>query len=167
MGKQVNFYLLPDDAAKLEAKLRDKEPLIVLHSRSDSSMPRALAHLNFEENGRRWLYFYLVRPEDLNDVVMRHVPAQGYWVVDALRSPVIEFTQCFFDGHDLRRGRIYYVDNFYGVNGKLIEKTEPFKKWARSVFATTKKILSKYDSYFYIGEETKTWLAGSGGALVE
>lgn len=166
MGKQVNFYLIHADTVKLEAKLRDITPLIVLHSRSDSSIPRVLEHLDHEEHGQYWLYFYLVRPEDFNNVVMRHVPAQGYWTVDVLMSPVIEFQRCFSDGHNLKRGRIYYVDKFYGANDELVEKTESFRKWVKSILSTTKKGLSKHDSY-YIGEATKAWLTTSGGALVQ
>ena len=48
-----------------------------------------------------------------------HVPAQI--------SPVVELTRCFFDGHILRRGRLYFVDRYYGTNGDWIEKPEGSK----------------------------------------
>jgi hypothetical protein len=163
MSKQVNFYVTPEDTTLLEDSLRDIESFVVLHSRSDSSKPRILANLDYIENGQQWLYLFLVRPDDLDSVSMRYVPAQDYWTVDVLKSPVIELNRCFFDGQILRRGRIYYIGKFYGTNDELIAKPEPFQKWANSVFKTTKKALNKINSD-YFGRNAQEWLT-SGGAL--
>ena len=161
MGKQINFFLLPSDLTKLENKLKDTCSLIILHNKSDSSTPRKLMNLNLIENNHRWLFYYLVRPDDIGSLVINYVPKQNYWVIDVLRSPVIEVTSCFFDGQNLRRGRIYYIDKFYGENDEVVEKPENFKKWAQQIFSVTKKNLLKFDKD-YIGEEAKKWLDQSG-----
>ena len=106
MGHQVNFYLDPRDTEQIESVLRSLGPMLVLHSRSPRPEPKLLDHLTHEEQGQPWLFYHLVRPEHLGAVVLGHVPAQGYWTVDVLNSPVIEFTRCFFDGTILRRGRL-------------------------------------------------------------
>lgn len=165
MGKQVNFYLLPADIAILEEKIRDIDSLVVLHSRSNISKPRELANLELLEEGQHWLYFYLVRPEDLDSVQMRHVPAQNYWTVDVLKSPVIELQRCFWDGQVLRRGRVYYQDKFFGDDNELIEKSESFQRWAKWIFKTIKQSLDKVD-HDYLGYNAKRWLS-TGGTFIQ
>jgi hypothetical protein len=165
MGKQVNFYLIPDEIAQLEEKLRAlKEPFVIIHNRSSNSEPRILSNLNFIEDDHRWLFYYLVRKDDYASILMRNVPEQNYWVIDNLRSPVIEFNSCFYDGSILRRGRLYYIESYYGIDDELVAKPEPFRKWAKSVLSLTKKNLEKFNND-YIGEKTKHWVKQGGKLL--
>lgn len=164
MGHQVNFYLDGADTISLEERIRGLGPLAILHSLSPGPEPRVLDGVNFEENGRPWLFLFLVRPEDLPAVKTREVPAQGHWTIDDLRSPVVELNRCFFDGKILRRGRVYYLDGFY-VGQEWQDKPDSFRKWAKAVLATTKKGLKKHESE-YIGPGAAAWLASAGGKLV-
>lgn len=161
MGKQINFYLLPSDITMLESKLKNACALTILHGRSNSSTPRELPNLDLVENNHRLLFYYLVRPDDIESLVINFVPKQNYWVIDVLCSPVIEFTSCFFDGQNLRRGRIYCVEKYYGKNGEIVEKSESFKKWVQQIFSVTKKNLLKFDTD-YIGQGAKQWTEQSG-----
>lgn len=158
MGHQVNFYLTHSDTECLEKVLRGVTPLMLLHSISHTSEPRVLDSSNFKENDQPWLYYFLVLPEDLERVVMRHVPAQGYWTVDVIKSPVVEFNRCFTRGRLLRRGRLYYVDRYYGSDDALLDKSEAFRKWAKSLLATTKKSLKK-QGLDYLGSDAAHLLA--------
>lgn len=164
MGHQVNFYLCPTDLRSIECTLREVGPLTILHSRSSNPKPRNVESLELNENGQLWLYFYLVRPEDIRSVTMTHIPAQAYWTVDVLRSPVVEFNRCFFDEIVLRRGRLYYIDKFYGSDGTTLEKPMEFVTWAKSLLLTTKKALKRHGSD-YIGPDAKEWLLSSEGSL--
>ena len=165
MGHQANFYATPPDIAELESVIRELEPIVVLHDRSQTMNPRTLASLRFSENAEPLLFYYLVRKADLPEVVTRHVPAQGYWTVDVLRSPVVEFNSCYFDHRILRRGRVYYVDGFYGEDGTWIEKPESFQSWAKAVLRATRKSLKKYATD-YIGKDAMAWLTREDGKLV-
>lgn len=156
MGHQLNFFLTPRDTAGLESRLREIGPLVVLHKQAPTSQPRVLPNIECVDSGRRWLYFCLVRPDDLPSVVMRHVPAQGYWTVDELRSPAIELTACYFDDRILRRGRLYYVDKYYGTDGAQVKKPDDFLAWAKAVLAATRKHLIRVGSD-YAGAEALEW----------
>jgi hypothetical protein len=116
--------------------------------------------------GEDWLHLFLVRPDDVEQVVARHVPAQGYWSVDALPSPVVEFQRCFFDGKVLRRGRVYFVENYYDSSGVLVQKPEPFRKWAQAVLGLVRRKLHRQGPD-YIGADAKMWLSSGEGALVD
>lgn len=165
MSHQVNFYLTPRDTVALEAEMRRLATYVILCSRSATAQPRVLPALDHEEAGQPWLYFHMVLPEDLPLVSTRHVPAQGYWTIDVIKSPTIEINRCFFDGHVLRRGRLYYVDKFHGPGDGLISKSDIFCRWAKSVFSVTKKFLLRRGTD-YIGPDASSWLESSGGKLV-
>lgn len=165
MGHQVNFYLDQDDTKKIESVLRSIGPLLVLHSRSGQPEPRVVDCLLHDEDSRSWLFYHLVRPEDLDGVNLRHVPAQGYWTVDVLTSPVVEFNGCFFDGAILRRGRVYYVDGFYDANQQWKMKSTGFRDWAKAALGGTRKALKKHQSD-YIGTGAEAWRASGVGKLV-
>jgi hypothetical protein len=135
-----------------------------LHSLSEEDRPIILSSTAVNEGGKRWLFFYMVRSEDLQSVVMRNIPAQGRWTVDVLRSPVIELSRSFFDGEILRRGRLYVVDGFFDSNERWVEKGDSFRQWAGLILSATRKRLTKYKTD-YIGPSARRWL-DSGGKLV-
>lgn len=166
MSHQFSFYLTPTDTDDLEARLRNVAPLLVLHSRSSTCRPQVLDSLNYLIDGKPWLFLYLVRPEDIDAVVMRHVPAQGYWTVDDEYSPVIEVTRCYFDGSILRCGRMYFVNSYYKNDESLYRKPEDFLAWGKKIFASAKKTLKK-DGHYYMGADAIAWLAREQGRLVD
>jgi len=92
MGQQVNFYLSPADLRALEERIRKCGEFLILHSRSPEAKPRIVSSLDFEENGEKWLFFFLVRPAELASIQMHEVAKQNYWAIDDLHSPVVEFT---------------------------------------------------------------------------
>jgi hypothetical protein len=165
MSHQVYYFLTPTDISTLENWLRDLSDLCILHSHSSEPAPRIVESLNLEEDGKRWLFYFITRSDFVDQIVTRHIPAQNRWTLDELRSPIIEFSACFFDGQILREGRMYYVDGFYGANGRWEDKPESFRTWAKSVFAKAKKMLKRRND-FYIGPDAENWLATSTGKLV-
>jgi len=170
MGHQTHFYLTPKDTADLEQRLRERTDFVILHARSASASPRMVDSLNFYESGKQWYFLFLARPEDLNAVVTRHIPEQGYWTVQESPSPVVQFRCCSFDGKTLKAGRVYYNDQFLPRGGdQWVEKPEAFRKWAKMVQATVKKSLKRRDSKYveYIGADAQAWLDAGGGQLVD
>jgi hypothetical protein len=164
MGHQLRVYLTPTDTAELAREISHLEPVAILHSRSPSAKPRIAPSLTLVEDGKPWLFYYLVRESELLDVVTRHIPAQDHWIVDVVKSPVIEFNACYFNNKILRQGRIYYVDGFYGADSTWIEKPEAFRLWAAGVLKTTKNVLRRNGSE-YIGETALAWLERENGRL--
>lgn len=158
--------MTPKDTDLVEARLQQRESFVVLHSDSTVASPRMLDSIDFNENGSPWLFLFLARPEDVDQIVTTYVPNQNHWTIDSLRSPVIELTRSFFDSQTLRRGRVYYVDGFYGSDQTWTEKDATFKKWAKSIFSTMKRCLRRRGSD-YIGDDALSWLESSGGKLIE
>jgi hypothetical protein len=166
MGHQINFYLSPADTATVWLELRKTDSVQLLHSRSPTAQPRLLGTSDLLDNIEPWLFYFLVKSDDVNSVVMRHVPAQGYWTVDVVQSPVVELIKCFFDGQIIRRGRLYYTDKYYAPDGQLTRKSDLFVKWAKSLFATTRKCLTKQGGD-YVGKDAAQWIAASSVELAQ
>lgn len=162
MGKQINFYMTPEDICDLENLIFNIEETIILSDRSNNFLPRISNSLTCDEYGQMQLFYYLARKKDLENIFMKHVSEQNYWAIDAVRSPVIEYTGCFYDGRILAPGRIYYIDKYYSDSGEIIEKSHDFKIWAKSVFRQTRKVLLKQEGNFrFIGKKAKALLEAS------
>ena len=132
------------------------EELLILHSRSDKPKPRIVESTDFKENGKQWLFYYLIRPDDLSTLTLEEVPEQRCWSIDVLSAPVVELSRCYFDGKILRRGRLYYTQGFYGEDDRWVEKPEPFRSWAKRLLAAAHRTLKfDHDVSAYVGPEAE------------
>ena len=152
MGHQIRFFLGPNDLSELETRLRSVEEMAILYSRSPKPEPKIVDSISFTENGALWA-LYLARASDLPDVKLKHVPAQGYWVVENLFSPVVEVSRCYYDGKVLKQGRLYYTDGFYD-DSEWVEKPPAFTAWAKRLFTAARKTLKNDKELMaYVGSE--------------
>ncbi|MBV8731721.1 MAG: hypothetical protein JO336_18090 [Acidobacteriia bacterium] len=166
MGKQIQLYLIPEDIALFEEKLRSNDIAIIrrysLDPRpviSDTIVVKATETVGADG--------FLVRHGDIGDVGLQYVPERAHWVVDGLRSPVIEFFGCNFDGKTLKRGRLFYETGFYEISGLRVEKPKTFQNWAMDVFKLARKMFMKDEKLgAYIGENTSQWQSEAHGILV-
>lgn len=147
---QINFYLHPDDQASFEAALRGCGELLVLQGLEASTRPVLSTTTSILEMGRENLRIYLVRPQDIGSVCGRQQPS-GAWTVDAMKSPVVEFSRCYFDGTGMRRGRLYAIFKYLGEDGQKVSKTKDFLQWARCLIKAARHSLTKRDDGDYVG----------------
>jgi hypothetical protein len=159
MGRQINFYLLPEDTDIIEKVLREKVEISFWEDISNSPAPEEASSLKIESMGKSPLTVYLSLPKHGKDIVCKQVQNQGYWTVDDLRSPVLEFSRCYFDGVVLRRGRFFYQTGYYGDDDNWVDKPESFIKWAEKIFRLLKKLLKKPSGQdYYFGEQALKWI---------
>jgi hypothetical protein len=155
LGRQIQLYLTPSDLVRHEAVLREKVEFVALHYRSDGPYPSMAPSFEVEEMGNTWLTLFLVRPDDIDALQFREVPAQKYWTVDVLNDPVIEFSRPYFDGSLMRRGRLYYQPGFYNKDDAWVEKPKAYLEWADRIFRATRKVLHRDSSLdAYCGPES-------------
>jgi hypothetical protein len=154
MNAQQNFFVLPEEMREVEQRLQSRLRIQVVSERAESSTPKLIGMVSYElsDQPRRC---YLVSPDLVNSIVMRYVPAQGYWTIDVLKSPVIELDKSFFDGRILKPGRMYCESQFLDDSGELVVKPEIFLKWSKSVMNSLRKSLVKNGrSIYYVGGDT-------------
>ncbi|MEI8197972.1 MAG: hypothetical protein WCI73_18925 [Phycisphaerae bacterium] len=167
MSHQISFYMMSTDLQCALKSILNCGDYVILHSRSHNSKPRILSKVEFEEDEKTWLYYYLARPEDVLSIKMEEVSTQGYWSIDSLYAPVVELHCCAFDNSTIRQGRLYFEDRYYDDKGQKVVKPEPYVRWANCVLATMKKNLKRDSSRdAYVGSEVLTWARDCGGILL-
>lgn len=162
MGRQIRILMLPDDMLALERDLQKFEIRIVP---GDLKEPRLDFFSDFQlrKPGKENLRVYLTRQEDLQSVVIRPSGNGRMWTIDDLRSPVIQFDRCYFDGKIIRKGRFFYDLSWFGSNGKIVSKSEGFQKWAQQMFAfCRKKLVRNAELDAYVGASAMNWLNRGG-----
>lgn len=164
MGKQVNFYMLPEDQLEFEQWLKARGDVCFIKQPLKTSELEIISTLVVPEMGKTWLDVYLARHTDLEDILVTYVSDQKYWLVDNNQSPVIEFGRCYYDGNILGRGRLYIQTGFYGDEEQ--EKEKQFINWADKIL---KWIRTHYNrdskTGYYIGPHAKKWILHKGGLL--
>src|SRR5947199_2595310 len=90
MGRQVIFYMLPDDLLDFEKALRLRGSVRFLNYRQSQPELETIQTLAVPRMGETSVHACLVREADLSDVVVLPIPKQNYWVVDERYSPVVQ-----------------------------------------------------------------------------
>jgi hypothetical protein len=166
MGRQVNFYMLPEDLTVFEEALKEQGQICFLPERLPSPKLQTLSTLAIPEMGKTWLGVYLCRETDLSNIVVKSIPKQEYWTIDENRSPVVQFDRCYYDGRIVRRGRLYFLEGFYNEEGHWVEKSENFIRWAGGLLRWIRKHYKKDPKTgFYVGPYAWEWVSRGIGRL--
>lgn len=153
MGRQVNFFLLPSDLALVEQALRLTGPVVFLPEVVAEPRIETLSSIQLPEErmGKERLRVHVTRPDFLSKIRLRHIPAQGYFIVEP-GSPVIELDRNFFDGQRVRHGRMYFY------TGPNIDPE--FVRWGDKVLRAVRKVLvrSTESKTEYFGPAAIEWM---------
>jgi hypothetical protein len=166
MGRQIQLYLAPADVDQLEDRLKQGGQVVFVARNSPQPHPQSLPTCKKAEAGGVRTSCYLVRREDLDSVVLKHISPEVGWLIDDLRSPVVQFDGGFFDGASLRGGRLFYDTGYFAETGEWVEKPAAFLKWADSVLKLARKVARRDQALgAYVGSHAADWLARTGGQL--
>lgn len=126
MSSQVRLRLRPGDLGELEAELRERGALFLPYTFPSPE----LSFLPALELGKMiWVF----RPDDRDLVRLKHIPQQGYWVVDQLRSPVVEFSHSG-PGSELGQGRLFFRTSYWEDDDTKVAFPAGFVTWAKGIF---------------------------------
>ena len=167
MGHQLNFYLTEQDSQRFESELLAGEDSLIIHNRSRGPFPRVVESTDLVDQGQREVFSFLARRTDLDLVVMKEIPTQGYWTIDDLRSPVVQLIRSVCDRDQIKRGRLFYDASYYDQTGKLVSKDTEFIKWAKGTFSRARRLLT-YNRQLgaYLGAEAVE-LSDKGARFVD
>lgn len=145
MGRQVNFFLSPDDHLAMEAEIRAVGPVSIVEDRTAGGVIQARDSLALVAPGVESLFLCLLRPDDLGQVRIRPIRGRddGAGSIDGMRSPVIECGRCYFDGTLIRQGRLYFETTILSDQHTIEKKPDPFIEWADRVLRRVRKHLTK------------------------
>jgi hypothetical protein len=84
MGRQINFYLHPDDQHDFDTMLKSRGDIVVVpyHHYSDkvSTVPDTIVKDITKEGSR----VYLLRPEDFKELRLKYFEKRNLWFIDEL-----------------------------------------------------------------------------------
>ncbi len=132
MGRQINFFMMPDDIRELDAQIK-KMGLKIL----EYKMPtQEIVQIDSLLDGKI-LKKIIVHPDYLNHIDVKFREKYNNYRIDFFNAPVIEFNRPYFNIADkiLKRGRLYY-----GTYDNPI-KDEHFYKIAEKLFRWTRRNL--------------------------
>jgi len=141
MSKQVTFYLLPDDITLFEAELKAMEDVVFIAEPMYENKLLIVDTLLPQKN--EWRSVSLARKDYLDRVYLKHIDTQNYWLIEDLKSEVIEFSRCYLDGNTLRRGRLYTITGYYNEVSEWKERDPEFIKWVDRIYRKFKKTFKR------------------------
>jgi hypothetical protein len=164
MGRQINFYLHPDDYQEFEDLLKASGDILFLPYYHYDNQVRTVDNtlsVDIKMDGTR---IYLVRRQDLTQIELRHIENFGYWLVDDNHLPVLHYDRCRFDNNKIMRGRLYVEPSFV-KDMQWVNKSKEFISWSDSIIKTARRKLKKYRFDMggwgfseYVGKHAKEWL---------
>jgi len=163
MGRQVNFYMLPDDIAAYEQVLKAEGNVCFLEEMTPTPQIRIIDTLAVPETKNRRLRVYLAQEGDLSGIVTEEVPTQQYWLIDVVQSLAVEFDRSYYNGQILGRGRLYFQTGYYDSNDQCIDKPEEFVRWADRLLRWIRRHYKRNpETGFYLGPHAWEWVARGG-----
>ncbi|HYG75279.1 MAG TPA: hypothetical protein VEK08_09785 [Planctomycetota bacterium] len=155
MGRQLNFFMLPEDIAQFEQFVKTHPNVCFIEERQKTRFPQFVDSLTDKQ-----LRLYLVKKENLNELTFIENAEQGYWEVDqSVYLPAIEFIPSRFDGHILQRGRLFYQTSYYTREGwkeyptTLIKWGDSLLRWLRKNLVSDARIPDR------LGNQAKKWIS--------
>lgn len=140
MGRQFNYYCLPEDLAEIQSIVFSQTGGQLYAVKKEEGTHRLVPEdcfaLERQRMGKETLLLLLLPP-----ATMSHVVYAGSWL-DTANSHVIEVGRCYTDGSMLRAGRFWYEPKTF-VDGVSGEKPHDFVSWAQTVFRLTKALLQR------------------------
>ena len=143
MGRQINFFLHPDDQNDFNDFLNSFDDICFLSYYHKTDNPTIINDTLIRDHIKEGIRVHLIRKRDLNEIRFRFIEKFNYWLIDNNLSPVLDFDRCISLENDLRRGRLYFQPKFV-ENLVWVEKKTDFVKWSDFIISKTRKYFKKY-----------------------
>ena len=164
MGRQINFYLHPDDYCDFEDMLKKSGDVLFLpyfhFDKSVRIIPKTIP-LDIKKEGSR---VYVVRQSDIGQIETHSIEKFGYWLIADNNAPVLHYDRCSFSADTIHRGRLYFEPKFVR-NMEWVSKPIDFINWSDNIIKNARRLLTRYrfdmDGWYfseYVGKHAKAWL---------
>lgn len=133
MGRQIHFHLLPEDRDIFLGFAREHDPVAIVLRDADSAEVEVVTDLRIDHGKTLCLWNRKLLPH----LERKWIPNPGYYRVDGLRTPTLEFTHSFsatwegkpalgqgrlFGDFDLHLGKPTEFENWYETLVRWIGK---------------------------------------------
>ncbi len=166
MSKQINFFMSLNTQTNLLNKISSKNEIILIKRKFSTELPEVFEIIDLQKILKNEYTIYICRMIDFSSIITKYYKTHDGWLIDIDRSPVIEFSASRLLDNFHTRGRFYVIDKYFSPDGRIIEKSQEFKKWVQYVFGVFRRHL-KYDesSFDYYDSDVKRWIEMSEAKL--
>ncbi len=143
MGRQINFFLHPDDQKDFNDFLKSFDDICFLSYYHKTNNPTIIDDILIRDHVKEGDRVHLIRKQDLKNIRLHYIEKFNYWLINNTSSPVLDFDQCITWENDLRSGRLYFQPRFV-ENMLWVDKNPDFVKWSDLIISKTRKYFKKY-----------------------
>jgi hypothetical protein len=179
MGRQINFFLHPDDQEDFDKLLKSFGEVILFRDYNYSNEVTTVPDTLIRDIGKEKHRVYLIRREDFKDIPLQYVQNYDYWYVKSNPLPVLHFDRSVYKDNKIQRGRLYFEPRYLSERG-WVNKPDEFIIWAEKILKTVRNRLKKYRYQMgnynyteYLGANALKWLyeteakvESAGGELI-
>ncbi len=152
MGRQVEFRVHPDDLEAMETAIRSSADDVVVLAQPTPTPQIVVAATIASQVANTlttWPEVLVARAADLDSLVVKNVAAQGYFLIDKLRSPVIELGP----GVDLHsrkvgKGRMWFATSYFSDDAK-VDAALGFTAWGDGLLRWVRRSWARGDDGCY------------------
>lgn len=165
MGRQISFYMGPDDERAFLDGLRAGANIAVIPETSFGNLSECYRYF-YELEGRRLgdaaqLWNRSISPRPL----VQYFPEQGYYCVDSLQSEVVSIIRCRLSRESLTMGRLHLETTRLDDHARLVPKGAAFLTWYDGVAKWIRKSYKIRVNGAFTGPGARS-LAEGGAKLV-
>ncbi|KAF0200975.1 MAG: hypothetical protein FD170_3007 [Bacteroidetes bacterium] len=173
MGRQINFFLHPDDQNDFNSFLKSFDDICFLSYYHKTENPTIIDDTLIRDHIKEGSRVHLIRKQDLKDIRFHFIEKFNCWLIDNNSSPVLDFDRCITWENYLHRGRLYFQPKFVD-NLQWIEKNADFVKWSDFIISKTRRYFKKfkykyegssYEYNAYLSEKAMSLLTDKKAAL--
>ena len=161
MGRQINFYMLPEDEKEFISYVLQRKDVVMIAAPFESKFPNIISSLPEPFSKPFWHSVYFWSKNINGKLETKYIEKQGYFLIDSLMSPVIEFSRSFMQDNFLVRGRIWAQLKYWKGN-EIVSKGKEFENWFNSMTRWIRKHYQKISELEYIGPYALEWKKRGG-----
>lgn len=139
-SKQLNFYAVPEDLYNFETFFKENSAKFIKLPVADSNNLFVDSIISLDDSSE-WTKIYLTKDEFKEDIILKFIERQNYFLIDDMRSPVVEFVRPIkqYKSNIVERSRFYYKKRYYSLDGSQLQKDLSFTKWADELISNFSK----------------------------
>ncbi len=137
-SKQYNFYFNNEKLDQIDSYLHENG-LVILASPSREKEFSIIQSIT-ERSEDISLIKYITSKTFLDSLHIKHIPTKDYYLMDIIKSNVVEFIQPFYDEklQKEKEGRIYFTQSYYDDSDNLVQKPTEFLEIANTILKNVK-----------------------------
>ena len=163
MGRQVNFFLHPDDQQEFDDFLKTFDEIVFIPYYHRTDKLTFISDTIVNDYVKEGIRVYLARKSDLNKIRLDYIATQEYWLINS-DSPVLEFDRSIFRENTILSGRLYFQTKFV-ENMVWVDQPADFVKWSDNIIKSARRNLNKFKRDFgsfsytdYLGSNALDWM---------